>query len=194
MGPSFHFAGHAVWYTEQGQSKTTFEIHLDIRLVTKQGLQMLRKALIFKRSNVFKCLTFKSLTFLGQGQSEQKSFFWIGCSIVLISFQTFALARYAYRSKTATNFTILQCCVTLSPMSAYFTMLFPIPLGQQIIEPLVCSTTKNPALKTITLLEFSSTFSNNIDKTRAIYQLQFFIIVFLHTIRYVVYLKVRILL
>ena len=83
---------------------------------------------------------------------------------MLISFQTFALARYEYRSKTATNFTILQCCVTLSPMSAYFTMLFPIPLGQQIIEPLVCSTTKNPALKTITLLEFSSTFSNNIDK------------------------------
>ena len=69
---------------------------------------------------------------------------------------------YAYCSNTATNFTILHCCVRLSPMSAYFTMLFPIPLGQQIIESLVCSTTKNPALKTITILKFSSTFSNTI--------------------------------
>ena len=113
---------------------------------------MLRKALIFKRSNVFKCLTFKSLTFLRAGLDRAKKFFWIGYSIVLISFQTLASARYAYRSNTATNFTILECCVTLSPMSAYFTMLFPIPLGQQIIESLVCSTAKNPALKTIRLI------------------------------------------
>ena len=155
MGPSFHFAGHAVWYDEQGHSKPTFGIYFDIkviRLITKQGLKMLRKTLIFKRSNVFKCLTFKSLTFLRAGLDRAKKFFWIGYSIVLISFQTLASARYAYRSNTATNFTILQCCVTLSPMSAYFTMLFPIPLGQQIIESLVCSTTKNPALKTIRLI------------------------------------------
>ena len=137
MGPSFHFAGHAVWYTEQGQSKTTFENFLDIRLVTKQGLQM---------------FNLQKSDFLRAGQDRAKKFFSIWCSIVLISFQTLASARYAYRSNTATNFTILQCCVTLSPMSAYFTMLFPIPLGQQIIESLVCSTTKNPALKTIRLI------------------------------------------